>query len=91
MILLDVASTLSTWVTHSAVMADSGHHLFAQLSFDGWFDGWDNWSVLAQQLDTDPFRGFRTMFSNFFKSGQAWAFLAGVVFGYLIRSLTSYG
>jgi hypothetical protein len=87
MIWLDIISDLPTWMTYTNLAADSGHQVLAQLPLDNLTD----WSLLAQTLDTDPFRGFRELFSNFFASGQAWAFLAGVVFGYLIRSLTSYG
>jgi hypothetical protein len=87
MIWLDIISDLPAWVAIGGVAADSGHQVLAQLPLDSLND----WSVLAQTLDTDPFRGFRELVSNFFDSGQAWAFLAGVVFGYLIRSLTSYG
>lgn len=85
MILFDVASNFGTWSMHLSLLSDTWH--LTQLPLDGL----QNWSILAQQLDTDPFRGFRELFSNFFESGQAWAFLAGIVFGYLIRSLTSYG
>jgi hypothetical protein len=83
MILFDVVSDLSTWSSHLSLLSDTWQVAPLHNSPD--------WLVLAQQLDTDPFRGFREAFGNFFESGQAWAFLAGVVFGYLIRSLTSYG
>ena len=64
-----------------------------------WHTSWD-WNVLAQldlaqldlaQFDTDVFRPTREFFNHFVKSGQIWALLIGIVLGYLLRSLTSYG
>jgi hypothetical protein len=49
-----------------------------------------DWSLLAQ-FETDVFRPVREFFNNFIQSGQIWAFLIGIVLGYLLRSLTSYG
>lgn len=48
-------------------------------------------TLLAQQFDTDPFRGTRTAFNNFVRTGQAWALLIGFVLGYIVRGLTTYG
>jgi len=47
--------------------------------------------ILAEQFDTDVFRGFREWGSNFIESGQVWALLIGIVVGYLFRGLTTYG
>jgi hypothetical protein len=49
-----------------------------------------DWSLFAQ-FETDVFRPVREFFENFIESGQIWAFLIGLVLGYLFRSLTSYG
>lgn len=49
-----------------------------------------DWSLLAQ-FETDVFRPVREFFNNFIQSGQIWAFFIGIVLGYLLRSLTSYG
>ncbi|WP_416675554.1 hypothetical protein [Egbenema bharatensis] len=49
-----------------------------------------DWSLIAQ-FETDVFRPVREFFENFIESGQIWAFLIGLVLGYLFRSLTSYG
>lgn len=51
---------------------------------------WNNF-VLAQQFDTDVFAGVRNAATNFYRSGQLWALLAGMVIGYLLRSFTTYG
>ncbi|MEO1147182.1 MAG: hypothetical protein AAFY26_16480 [Cyanobacteria bacterium J06638_22] len=47
--------------------------------------------LLAEQFDTDVFRGFREWGSNFIESGQIWALLIGIVVGYLVRGFTTYG
>lgn len=47
--------------------------------------------VLAEQFDTDVFRGFREWGSNFIESGQIWALIIGIVLGYLFRGFTTYG
>jgi hypothetical protein len=47
--------------------------------------------VLAEQFDTDVFRGFREWGSNFIESGQIWALIVGIVLGYLLRGFTTYG
>lgn len=48
-------------------------------------------NLLAQQFETDVFANVRRSWSNFVESGQIWAFLAGLVIGYLVNSFTSYG
>jgi hypothetical protein len=51
-----------------------------------------DWTVLAQtQLETDVFAGTRAWFDNFIKSGQVWALIIGIVFGYVLRGMTTYG
>jgi hypothetical protein len=61
---------------------------FSQAWF--WHSPLDN-SILAQHFDTDVFKGGRGLINNFVKSGQAWALLIGVILGYVLRGLTSYG
>lgn len=50
-----------------------------------------DWSVLAQQLDTDVFAGTRNWFNNFLQSGQLWALIIGFILGYIFKGMTSYG
>jgi len=45
----------------------------------------------GQQFDTDVFKGARNTFSSFIKTGKLWVFLGGLVVGYLLRALTTYG
>lgn len=78
-------------------------HLFQDLATNGTvlssIDHWHylqghsplNWSLLAEQFNTDVFANTRLWFQNFIQSGQAWAFAIGLILGYVFRSLTSYG
>jgi hypothetical protein len=50
-----------------------------------------DWSLLAQQFETDVFADTRDWFQNFIESGQVWALLIGFILGYMLRSFTSYG
>ncbi|MEO1187390.1 MAG: hypothetical protein AAFX46_23210, partial [Cyanobacteria bacterium J06636_27] len=51
-----------------------------------------NWSVLAQTVnDPDLLGQLQKAWNNFVETGQIWALLIGLVIGYLIRNLTSYG
>ncbi len=51
-----------------------------------------NASLLAQNI-TDPnvMGQMQKAWDHFIQSGQVWALLIGLVIGYMIRNLTSYG
>ncbi|MFM7427816.1 MAG: hypothetical protein ACKO7W_22930 [Elainella sp.] len=77
-----------------------GGHLSQLSQINAWdFGHWDLGSLTAaiqaqlqgQQFDTDVFKGARGIFNGFIKSGQLWAFLIGLIVGYLLRALTTYG
>lgn len=72
-------------------LADVGSWLDISHASHSWIGHSLDWSLLAQQFDTDVFKGTRTILNNFVKSGQLWAFLIGIVVGYIFRSVTSYG
>lgn len=47
---------------------------------------------LAQQFKEPNLAGdVGKMWGNFVKTGQAWAFLGGLVLGYLVKSFTTFG
>ena len=49
-----------------------------------------DWIVLAQNVsDTNVIAQMQSAWDNFIKSGQVWALLIGLFFGYLFRSFTS--
>jgi hypothetical protein len=76
------SSMMTSSLAAIGVWQDAGHSFVSQLGGD--------WSHLAL-LNTDVFAATRSFFDHFFKTGQAWALLIGIVLGYLLRGLTSYG
>lgn len=49
-------------------------------------------TILAQQISNSDILGdFQKAFNNFIQSGQASALLIGLILGYVIRGLTTYG
>lgn len=47
--------------------------------------------ILAQQTNADLVANVKTAFANFVESGQVWAFILGIILGYIIRQITTYG
>lgn len=72
---------ITDWLP-SMLHHDSGAQLWSPI----------NWTVVAQSV-TDPnlMGRIEKAYNNFVQTGQVWALLIGVVIGYMIRSLTSYG
>ncbi|MHC5614042.1 MAG: hypothetical protein ACYTXA_24380 [Nostoc sp.] len=51
-----------------------------------------NFTALAQTItDPDVMGQIQKSWSHFIQTGQVWALLIGLVIGYMIRNLTSYG
>lgn len=90
MSVIHLIDPLMLWLP-DASWSDASHHLLGQLSIDFHHPLNAMQTLLAQQFETDVFRGTRAAFSNFIRSGQAWALLVGFVVGYVVRGLTSYG
>lgn len=51
----------------------------------------DPLAVLDNKIEVDLAGDVQKAFNNFVKSGQVWAFLIGIIFGYLVKTFTSYG
>lgn len=51
-----------------------------------------DWTVLAQDVSNvpNPLTQFGNAWNHFVKTGQIWAFITGVVLGYIFRSFTSF-
>ena len=88
---LNLSGEMASGLAAIGSWQDAGQSLVLQL-------GWGDWSHAGSQLgnpiallNTDVFAGTRSFFDHFFKTGQAWALLIGIVVGYLLRSFTSYG
>lgn len=61
-------------------------------SYDSLGDLHINWTLLAQQIgDSDLLGDLQKAFNNFIESGQVWALIIGLIIGYMIRGLTTYG
>ncbi len=51
-----------------------------------------NWTVAAQNIsDPDLLGNMQKAFNHFIQSGQVWTLLIGLIIGYAIRGLTTYG
>ncbi len=51
-----------------------------------------NYIVVAQTIkDPDLLGNAQVAFNHFVQTGQGWALLIGLVLGYMLRSMTSYG
>ncbi len=50
-----------------------------------------DFSVLAQIKQTDLGRDISVWWNGFVKTGQLAAFIAGIIFGYMVKTFTSFG
>lgn len=81
--LLHVIQDMNVWLTHSSLVADVMQFLPLDFSIDP--------PVLAQFKQTDLVGDLQKAFDNFVKTGQAWAFLIGLVLGYMLKAFTTFG
>jgi hypothetical protein len=71
----------TTWLTGLTHWTDALQMIHWHLPLD-----------LAQQFKDPDFAGdIQKAFNNFVKTGQVWAFLIGIILGYLIKGFTSFG
>jgi hypothetical protein len=50
-----------------------------------------DWTVLAQFKEPDFAGDIGKSWAHVVKTGQVWAFLVGALFGYMIKTFTSFG
>ncbi|MBD2289523.1 hypothetical protein H6F92_12250 [Microcystis wesenbergii FACHB-1317] len=67
-------------------MIDTFHHLFVSSDFSPL----TNVLMTISEQDVDIIGNVQKAFSNFVKTGQAWALLIGLIVGYMFRGFTSY-
>jgi len=48
-------------------------------------------AVLDKPIEVDLFGDVGKAINHFVKTGQVWAFLIGIILGYLFRTFTTYG
>lgn len=81
---LNVMQELTAWLSSLPLSGNLGSELLWKLPV--------NWTVLAQHIDDPNLLGkVQSSFDSFVQSGQVWALLIGIILGYIIRGLTSYG
>ncbi len=78
------AAAVPDLVSLSTANLAHGHGLAADASSTGGL-------VFAQYFETDVFADTRAWWSDFVSSGKIWTLIFGMVLGYLLRALTSYG
>jgi hypothetical protein len=94
--LIDGASNGAGAALHSLSQVGLSQAGIAQVGFD-WSFNWNlpwseiNSALLAQQFDTDVFSTTRRIVGDFIKTGKLWVLVIGIVIGYVLKSLTTYG
>jgi hypothetical protein len=48
-------------------------------------------AALDNKIEVDLMGDVQRAFNTFVRTGQVWAFLIGIVFGYLVKTFTTYG
>ena len=85
--MIDVLHNLPTYLADASHLSDAlqNLHLHAPAMPD-------DWAVLAQQFkETDLAGDVGKQWEKFVKTGQVWAFLIGILFGYLVKTFTTFG
>ncbi|MDB9509026.1 hypothetical protein PN502_18565 [Microcystis aeruginosa CS-338/01] len=67
-------------------MIDIFYHLSVSIDFSPL----TNVLMTISEQDVDIIGNVQKFFSNFVKTGQAWALLIGLIIGYMFRGFTSY-
>ncbi|MEB3292988.1 MAG: hypothetical protein VKJ24_07495 [Synechococcales bacterium] len=90
--LLDVLPTLTATLTDVPHYTDAFQSLHLPIS-DRFLQDWiHNSTFLAQQFKEPDLAGdVGKMWQHFVKTGQVWAFIIGMVAGYLVKTFTSFG
>ena len=82
--MIHLIADLPTWIGSLSDWSDLAQALQGYVSDDA--------IVVAQQFkQTDIVGDVGKTWNHFVKTGQVWAFLIGIVSGYLVKTFTSYG
>jgi hypothetical protein len=68
-----------------------GIHWTDMLQVMHWHLPLDLMKLGDQPLQVDLFGDVQRAFNNFVRTGQIWAFLIGIILGYLFKTFTTYG
>lgn len=80
--IVEAAPDMVNWFVNVNVWHDPMHALVTH-TMDG--------TVLAQQFNQDLIADMQKAFNHFVKSGQIWAFLLGIILGYMVKTFTTFG
>ena len=79
-------------IVQDATVWSSGlHHWIDTVQVFHWHLPTDLMALDKPIQQTDLWGDFQKAFNNFVKTGQAWAFVIGIVIGYMIKTFTSFG
>jgi hypothetical protein len=90
--IIHMVQELASWSAGLTQGGDILQTLHWQIPSD-WIGHWSNdWMVLAQQFKEPDIAGdIGKSWNHFVKTGQVWAFLIGIVFGYMAKTFTTFG
>lgn len=80
---IHVVQEATTWLIQTHHWMDSLQQLHWHLPPD--------LMILDKEIKSDLFGDVQRAVDHFIKSGQAWAFVIGLFFGYFIKTFTSFG
>lgn len=90
--MLSIVSFKQTYSKASQAPGVSMNYMYDTIGLPSIWHSLLNWVVFAQSIkDPDLLGNWQKAFDHFIQSGQVWALLIGLVLGYVIRGLTSYG
>lgn len=80
---INIMQDTTTWLMGMAHWTDALQMIHWHLPLD--------LAILNKPLEVDLAGDVQRAFNNFVKTGQVWAFLVGIILGYLFRTFTSFG
>jgi hypothetical protein len=88
--------SLPTWASHGMGMIQADHIQLGHIQLGHIQLGHgllpDDWATIATQFKETNISGdIGKWWDKAVKTGQVWAFLLGAIFGYLLKTFTTYG
>lgn len=82
--MIHLVADFSTWLTAVSHANDVLQAVHAPMP--------DDWMFVAQQIkQTDLMGDVGKTWNHFVRTGQVWAFMIGIVIGYMVKTFTSFG
>jgi hypothetical protein len=86
---IGILSDVSTWFMEPAYWLDTSWLDLLQPAH--WHLPIDLAALGDKKIEVDLAGDVQKAFNNFVKTGQVWAFLIGIIFGYFVKTFTSFG